>query len=99
LTLGMLFLSGQWVAWRQLTAQGFTFDRWSTPASYFFYVITGLHAAHLLLGLLVLALCVPLLRRLKRVELRQVTVDATVWYWHTMGLAWVVLFAMLAAGQ
>jgi cytochrome c oxidase subunit III len=99
LILGILFLSGQWVAWRQLTAQGFAFDRWSTPASYFFYVITGLHAAHLLLGLLVLALCVPLLRRLKRVELRQVTVDATVWYWHTMGLAWVVLFVMLAVGQ
>ncbi|MDR3742516.1 MAG: cytochrome c oxidase subunit 3 [Terracidiphilus sp.] len=99
LILGVLFLCGQWTAWRQLTAQGFAFDRWSTPASYFFYVITGLHAAHLLLGLLVLAVCVPLLRRLKRVELRQVTVDATVWYWHTMGLAWVVLFAMLAAGQ
>jgi cytochrome c oxidase subunit 3 len=99
LVLGTVFLSGQWMAWRQLTAQGFAFDQWSTPASYFFYVITGLHAAHLLLGLLVLAVSVPLLRRLKRVELRQVTVDATVWYWHTMGLAWVVLFAVLAAGQ
>ena len=42
-----LFLAGQWTAWRQLSAQGFAFDHWSTPASYFFYVITGLHAAHL----------------------------------------------------
>jgi len=26
-------------------------------------------------------------------------VDATAWYWHTMGLAWLVLFGVLAIGQ
>jgi cytochrome c oxidase subunit 3 len=46
LMLGSLFIGGQVMAWQQLTAQGFGFNRWSTPASYFFYVITGLHAAH-----------------------------------------------------
>ena len=56
LLLGVLFLIGQAMAWKQLTAQGFAFDRWSTPASYFFYVITGLHAAHLVLGVLALLL-------------------------------------------
>ena len=50
LALGAMFLAGQWMAWRQLTAQGFAFDQNATPASYFFYLITGLHAAHLLLG-------------------------------------------------
>lgn len=99
LALGAVFLAGQWQAWQALAAQGFAFDRWATPASYSFYVITGLHAAHLVLGLLALAVSLPLLGRLKRVELRQVTVDATVWYWHAMGLAWVVLFLLLAAGQ
>ena len=54
LGLGLLFLLGQILAWRQLTAQGFAFDRWATPASYFFYVITGLHAAHLALGIVAL---------------------------------------------
>ncbi len=99
LALGALFLAGQWVAWRQLTAQGFAFDHASTPASYFFYVITGLHAAHLVLGLLALLVCLTALSWFKRVELRQVIVDATAWYWHAMGLAWVLLFAMLALGQ
>ena len=42
LVLGLLFLAGQIIAWKQLTAQGFAFDRWATPASYFFYLITGL---------------------------------------------------------
>ena len=70
---------------RQLTAQGFAFDHWSTPASYFFYIITGLHAAHLILGVLALAVCLCRFRWLKRVELRQIAVDATAWYWHAHG--------------
>jgi cytochrome c oxidase subunit III len=99
LALGFLFLAGQWAAWRQLTAQGFSFGHYATPASYFFYLITGIHAAHLLLGLLALAVCLLALSRFKRIELRQIAVDTTAWYWHAMGLAWLVLFAVLALGQ
>ena len=97
--LGTMFLIGQVVAWKQLTAQGFAFDRWSTPASYFFYIITGLHAAHLLAGVAALAFCLTALGWLKRVEYRQIAVDATAWYWHTMSLAWILLLAVLATGQ
>jgi cytochrome c oxidase subunit 3 len=99
LVLGALFLTGQVTAWRQLTAQGFAFDRWATPASYFFYVITGLHAAHLIAGVVALVLCLSALGMLKRVEFRQIAVDATAWFWHTMGLAWLLLLAVLAVGQ
>ncbi len=99
LALGMLFLAGQWVAWTQLTAQGFAFDTGSTPASYFFYMISGLHAAHLVVGLLLLLFCLGGLGFLKRVELRQIAVDSTAWYWHMMGLAWILLFAVLTVGQ
>ena len=94
-----MFLAGQWMAWRQLTAQGFAFNHWSTPASYFFYIITGLHAPHLILGVLALAVCLAIMRMLKRVELRQIALDATAWYWHAMGLAWLILFAVLVVGQ
>ena len=99
LGLGLLFLAGQAMAWKQLTEQGFAFDRFATPASYFFYIITGLHAAHLAVGIIALVLCVCALGWLKRVESRQIAVDATAWFWHTMGLAWVVLFAVLIFGQ
>jgi cytochrome c oxidase subunit 3 len=99
LFLGMLFLAGQLIAWQQLTAQGFAFDRRSTPASYFFYVITGLHGAHLVLGVLGLLFCLCGLSWLKRVDYRQVAVDATAWFWHAMGLAWMFLFAVLIFGQ
>jgi cytochrome c oxidase subunit 3 len=99
LFLGTLFLFGQFQAWRQLTAQGFGFDRWATPASYFFYVITGLHAAHLVFGVLALLLCLFGLSLLQRVDDRQIAVDATAWFWHAMGIAWLVLFAVLVLGQ
>ncbi len=97
--LGGLFLAGQWGAWKQLTAQGFAFNRWSTPASYFFYVITGLHAAHLTLGVAALLGCLPALGWLKRIEFRQIAVDSMAWYWHAMSLAWLLLLAVLAFGQ
>ena len=99
LLLGSLFLAGQALAWRQLTAQGFAFDHWSTPASYFFYVVTGLHAAHLVLGLVALLFCLCALGWLRKVEFRQIAVDATAWYWHTLGLAWMLLLAVLVVGQ
>jgi cytochrome c oxidase subunit 3 len=99
LALGALFLVGQWTAWRQLAAQGFAFNQYSTPASYFFYLITGLHAAHLLVGVVALIVCLSALGWLKRVEYRQIAVDSTVWYWHAMGLAWLMLLAVLTFGQ
>jgi cytochrome c oxidase subunit 3 len=99
LLLGALFLGGQAIAWKQLTAQGFAFDKFSTPASYFFYVMTGLHAAHLALGLLALAVCLSCLGWFKRVEYRQIAIDSTAWFWHTMSAAWLVLLAVLALGQ
>ena len=99
LVLGALFLAGQFTGWRQLTAQGFAFDRWSTPASYFFYVVTGLHAIHLVLGIGFLLFCLLALSTLKQIETRQIAIDATAWYWHTLSLAWLVLLAVLATGQ
>jgi cytochrome c oxidase subunit III len=99
LALGTMFVIGQVIAWKQLTAQGFAFDRWSTPASYFFYIVTGLHAGHLILGVLALVVCLTALGGLKRVESRQIAVDVTSWYWHTLGAAWILLFAVLAVGQ
>jgi cytochrome c oxidase subunit 3 len=99
LVLGTLFVIGQVIAWKQLTAQGFAFDQWSTPASYFFYIVTGLHVGHLVLGVLGLVLCLTALGGFKRVESRQIAVDITSWYWHTLGAAWILLFAVLVVGQ
>ena len=98
LLLGGLFVAGQCLAWGQLSYQGFSFDHSASPAVYFFYIITGLHAAHLLLGILGLAGCLAGLGFLRKIEYRQIAVDTVSWYWHTMGVAWLLLFGLLATG-
>lgn len=99
LFLGSLFLAGQWMAWTQLTAQGFAFDKNATPASYYFYLITFAHAAHLVGCVAALIFCLVGLRWFRRVESRQIAVDTTAWFWHTMGLLWLLLWAVLTFGQ
>ncbi len=93
LGLGALFLAGQWIAWGQLQAERVYFS--TNPNSYFFYIITGSHALHLVIGLAALVAAVVGLYRLRRVQLRQILVDCAAWYWHTMGLLWIFLFALL----
>lgn len=47
--LGLTFLAGQGLAWRDLIARGLTLA--SNPHAAFFYVLSGLHAAHLVAAL------------------------------------------------
>jgi len=85
--LGAGFLASQITAWRELVKQGAFLAQ--NPHSSFFYLFTGLHAAHLVGGLV--ALFVVLLGKSKRREL----VDVTTYYWHFLGLLWIALFAVL----
>jgi cytochrome c oxidase subunit 3 len=98
LILGVMFLAGQWIAWKELVQEGFRFTS-PDPSSHFFYLITGIHGLHLVFGIFALAAALVGLLTLKRVELRQVAVDSVSWYWHTMGLFWVFLFVLLVFFQ
>ncbi|MBS1815677.1 MAG: cytochrome c oxidase subunit 3 [Acidobacteria bacterium] len=90
--LGALFLAGQVVAWNQLKPHALVYAGQSRQS---FYLLTGAHAAHIVLGLVALLACLVLAPRLRRVELRQVMVDCTSWYWHAMGIFWIALFVLL----
>jgi cytochrome c oxidase subunit 3 len=93
LMLGGLFLAGQWMAWGQLASRGILAG--STPMSHFFYLITRVHAAHLLLGMAALAGTVGSMFFLRRVLWRQVAMDCAAWYWYTMSALWMLLFIVL----
>ena len=95
--LGGLFLAGQWIAWQQLAQQQLFFA--TDPNSHFFYLVTGTHAVHLFLGLGALVFALVAMFRFKRVELRQIAVDCTAWYWHAMTLFWLFLFVLIAYFQ
>src|SRR5580698_8334198 len=90
LSLGLLFVAGQYVAWLQLRAQGLFLA--TNPNSSFFYVLTGIHALHVSGGLAGLT---RVIRRLNKLVLRKSTLDATSHYWHFMGALWVYLLLLL----
>ncbi len=99
LLLGMIFLAGQLEAWRQLVAHGVSFFRHVTPAGNTFYILTGFQMLHLLLGILAIMAGVIVLPRLKRIELRQIAVDATAWFWLSMCAMWMIIFSLLVFAQ
>lgn len=90
LGLGLAFVGGQYVAWRQLSAQGLYLA--TNPSSSFFYVFTAAHALHLIGGLGGLG---RVIAKLKNSSLRRATLDATSRYWHFMDVLWVYLLLLL----
>ena len=90
----VLFVSGQFLAWRQLLSAGYVLA--DNPSNSFFYMITGLHGLHVLGGLFVLgrtafrARSEPLSARIS------LSVELCAIYWHFMLVVWLILFALFA---
>ena len=94
--LGILFVTGQFIAWRQLVAQGVYIA--SNQASSFFYIFTGAHAVHLLGG--VGALLYVSFRKLDKTRISLPAVaEITSYYWHFMDGLWVFLLVLLYLGK
>ncbi|MBI4481404.1 MAG: cytochrome c oxidase subunit 3 [Acidobacteria bacterium] len=91
--LGMAFIAGQLLAWRQLAAQGVYLP--TSPHSSFFFVLTGVHAVHLLGG--VLALCYALVQawRFHYTPVHHDPLALCATYWHFVDGLWIYLFLML----
>jgi len=93
LVLGLGFLLGQLLAWRELERRGFYLA--GSPSSSFFYLLTGVHALHLLGGVLALIYASTAVFRSGALERRRIAVDVTAWYWHFMAFLWLYTFALL----
>jgi cytochrome c oxidase subunit III len=91
--LGLLFLAGQLLAWRQLVAAGLYLA--TNPSSSFFYFITAAHGVHLAGG--IVALLVVAFRPARKIE-QQTAVDVASMYWHAMDAIWMFLFLFLMFG-
>ncbi|MGA2647552.1 MAG: cytochrome c oxidase subunit 3 [Candidatus Sulfotelmatobacter sp.] len=90
LALGLLFVAGQYIAWLQLKAGGLYLA--TNANSSFFYVFTGVHALHVLGGLVGL---VYVMSKLNRSTLRRSTFAAAAQYWHFMDILWLYLLWVL----
>src|SRR5262245_60719 len=85
--LGIAFLAGQLVAWRELAAQGIYVS--TNPGASFFYVLTAAHGVHLVGGVL------GLLYAGRR---RGNALGVATTYWHFMGGLWIYLLLLLRFG-
>ena len=90
----ILFIVGQYVTWENLQASGYYMN--SNPANSFYYLMTGLHAVHLLGGLWVWSKSsIRLVSGSEPSELK-LSIELCTLYWHFLLVVWLVLFAILS---
>lgn len=90
----ILFIAGQMAAWQSLQEAGYYVA--SNPANAFFYLMTGLHAVHLLGGLWVWSKSsIRLLSGGKPEDLR-LSIELCTLYWHFLLIVWLLMFAVLS---
>lgn len=97
LVFGSLFIGGQILAWMRLKSAHIYLG--NSQSAHYFYLFTMLHAGHLLIGIGVMVTALAMLLKGRSLQTRQVWTDCTVWYWHGMGVLWIMLFALLEFGQ
>lgn len=91
----LAFIGGQYLVWMQLQTGGYYVT--ANPAYSFFYMLTALHAAHLLGGLI--AWGRVMIRVWGGAEPAQVleSMGLCAVYWHFLLLVWAVLFGLVLA--
>ncbi|HKX83536.1 MAG TPA: cytochrome c oxidase subunit 3 [Pyrinomonadaceae bacterium] len=95
--LGASFISSQILAWVAMVNRGLYLH--GNPYAGFFYILTAIHAIHVIGG--IIALGAVLLRGWyptrdpDEFRYRKNLTTSVGWYWHFMGGLWIVLFVLL----
>lgn len=84
LLLSAMFVLSQLYAWQAMTAADYSVA--ANPANSFFYLITGLHAAHVLGGMVAGAFAVHRAGE---------AIGLCAQYWHFLFVLWLAVFALL----
>lgn len=95
--LGGIFISSQLLVWYQLWQKGIYAS--GNPYAGFFYILTAIHAFHVLGGIAALGSIVLKTWHLKSGNQFSPKTRALVrsvgWYWHFMGILWLVIIFLL----
>ncbi|MBB5915204.1 nitric oxide reductase NorE protein [Nocardia transvalensis] len=90
---GVLFAALKTYEWRHAIVGGHTV---AEEFFSFYFVLTGIHLAHLLLGLLILGIVFLRLRDPAAPVSKQIGIaEQGALYWHMIDLLWIVIFAVL----
>lgn len=89
----LAFLVLQASVWQYLTRLGYGVG--DNPANSYYFMLTALHAVHLLGGLVALGLVFARLLRGETSDRVAVAIEGCATYWHYLFILWLVLFFML----
>lgn len=93
LILGFAFVVSQWMGWGYLYENGvIAVGSASTASSSFLYLLTALHIAHLIGGIISLLVVFVKLNRNKYSIEKYLGVQVSITYWHFLGGLWVYLY-------
>jgi len=97
--LGLAFVVLQYQGWLDLTAIGVELT--GNPAGSFIYVISGVHAAHVLGGLaaILVAMIQAFSLKYKVTKKRKLRFELTLIYWHFVDFLWVYLLIFFLSQQ
>jgi cytochrome c oxidase subunit 3 len=93
--LGILFVLLQYAGFRQIWATGITMH--GSGGGQFLYIIAGLHAVHVLGGVIALLITVTRAFATKTRSYNSVPVELLSTYWHFVDLLWIYLFIFFMA--
>ncbi|KYG76175.1 MULTISPECIES: cytochrome c oxidase subunit 3 [Roseivirga] len=91
--LGILFLFGQLKAWEQMVDANVYFT--GNPAGSFLYIFTGIHALHLISGVIYLIYMLISSLRNKVHSENMLNMEMSSTWWHFLGGLWIYLFIFL----
>ncbi|MFT5914729.1 MAG: cytochrome c oxidase subunit 3 [Flammeovirgaceae bacterium] len=91
--LGVAFLVSQYLGWEQLQDQGIYLK--GNPSGGFLYILTGVHGAHLISGVIFLLIMLVATFNYKVHSRQIVKMEICANYWHFLDIVWVYLFVFL----
>jgi cytochrome c oxidase subunit 3 len=104
--LGLGFLVGQWTSWQYLVEHNIYFGgnekvnpHPANPSGSFLYVLTGVHAFHLITGLVFLVIIAGASFQYKIHSKSMVRIDMCTTYWHFLDALWIYLFVFLVVNH
>lgn len=90
----MAFIAGQLLVWNDLQTAGVYLT--PNPAASFYYLLTGVHAVHLLGGLWVWSKTSIRLASGSEPKDVRLSIELCTLYWHFLLIVWLVMFAILS---
>lgn len=91
----LLFISGQVQVWQQLNQSGFYIT--TNPANSYYFLLTGVHALHIIGGVLVFMRCIWLFAFYLSYQQLASRLKLCARYWHYLFFIWLFLFFLLTS--